>query len=30
LRQRKSEEAFQEWVRQVRDRAYVEFKVDER
>ena len=30
LRQRKSEEAFQEWVRQIRDRAYVEMKVDER
>jgi peptidyl-prolyl cis-trans isomerase SurA len=30
LRQRKSEEGFQEWVRQVRDRAYVELKVDER
>jgi peptidyl-prolyl cis-trans isomerase SurA len=30
MRQRKSEEAFQEWVRQIRDRAYVEFKADER
>jgi peptidyl-prolyl cis-trans isomerase SurA len=30
LRQRKSEEAFQEWVRQTRDRAYVEIKTDER
>jgi len=30
LRQRKSEEGFQEWVRQIRDRAYVELKVDER
>jgi len=30
MRQRKSEEAFQEWVRQVRDRAYVELKADER
>ena len=30
LRQRKSEEGFQEWVRQMRDRAYVELKVDER
>jgi peptidyl-prolyl cis-trans isomerase SurA len=30
IRQRKSDEAFQEWVRQVRDRAYVEFKADER
>ena len=30
LRQRKSDEAFQEWLRQTRDRAYVEIKVDER
>ena len=30
MRQRKSEEAFQEWVRQIRDRAYVEIKVDEK
>ncbi len=30
LRARKSEENFQEWVRQIRDRAYVELKVDER
>jgi peptidyl-prolyl cis-trans isomerase SurA len=30
LRQRKSDEAFQDWVRQVRDRAYVEYKADER
>jgi len=30
MRLRKSEEAFQEWVRQIRDRAYVEFKADER
>ncbi len=30
LRQRKSDEAFQEWVRQTRDRAYVEIKADER
>jgi len=30
LRQRKSDEAFQEWVRQTRDRAYIEIKVDER
>ena len=26
IRERKSEEAFQEWVRQVRDQAYVEFR----
>jgi peptidyl-prolyl cis-trans isomerase SurA len=30
LRQRKSDEAFQEWLRQTRDRAYVEIKADER
>ena len=30
LRQRKSDEAYQEWLRQTRDRAYVEIKVDER
>ncbi|MEO5765379.1 MAG: peptidylprolyl isomerase [Casimicrobiaceae bacterium] len=30
LRQRKSDEGFQEFVRQQRDRAYVEFRVDER
>ena len=30
MRLRKSEEAFQEWVRQIRDRTYVEVKADER
>jgi peptidyl-prolyl cis-trans isomerase SurA len=30
MRQRKSDEGFQEWVRQLRDRAYVEFKADDR
>ena len=30
MRQRKSDEAFQDWVRQMRDRAYVEYKIDER
>ena len=30
MRQRKSDEGFQEWVRQIRDRAYVEYKTDER
>jgi len=30
IRQRKSEEAFQDWVRQTRDRAYVEMRIDER
>jgi peptidyl-prolyl cis-trans isomerase SurA len=29
LRQRKSDELFQDWVRQTRDRAYVELKIDE-
>jgi peptidyl-prolyl cis-trans isomerase SurA len=26
IRQRKSDEAFQDWLRQMRDRAYVEIK----
>ncbi len=30
LRERKSDEAFQEWLRQVRDRAYVELRLEER
>ena len=30
LRERKSEEQFQEFMRQLRDRTYVEYKVDER
>jgi peptidyl-prolyl cis-trans isomerase SurA len=30
LRQRKSDESFQDWVRQMRDRAYIEYKADER
>jgi peptidyl-prolyl cis-trans isomerase SurA len=30
LRQRKSDEMFQDWLRQTRDRAYVEMKTDER
>ena len=30
IRQRKSDEAFEEWVRQTRDRAYVEIRLDER
>jgi len=30
LRARKSDEAYQEWVRQLRDRAYVETRLDER
>ena len=30
LRQRKGEEAYQEWVRQLRDRAYVEYRLEDR
>lgn len=30
LRARKSDESFQEWVRQLRDRAYIEVRLDER
>ncbi len=30
IRQRKSDEAFQDWVRQIRDRAYVELRLDDR
>ena len=30
LRARKSDEAYQEWVRQLRDRAYIEMRLDER
>ncbi len=30
LRQRKGEEAYQEWVRQLRDRAYVEYRFEDR
>ena len=30
LRARKTDEAYQEWVRQLRDRAYVELRLDER
>jgi peptidyl-prolyl cis-trans isomerase SurA len=30
LRERKAEEAYQEWVRQLRDKTYVEFRLDER
>jgi peptidyl-prolyl cis-trans isomerase SurA len=29
LRERKAEEAFEDWVRQVRDRAYVEYRLEE-
>jgi len=30
LRDRKSDEAFQEWVRQLRDRAYVEYRLEDK
>jgi peptidyl-prolyl cis-trans isomerase SurA len=30
IRQRKAEEAYQEWVRLQRDKAYVEYRVEER
>lgn len=30
LRERRADEAYQEWVRQLRDRAYVELRLDER
>lgn len=30
LRDRKADEAYQDWVRQMRDRAYVEYRVEER
>jgi peptidyl-prolyl cis-trans isomerase SurA len=30
LRERKAEEAYEEWLRQLRDRAYVESRLEER
>jgi peptidyl-prolyl cis-trans isomerase SurA len=30
LRARKSDEAYQEWLRQLRDKAYIQYRVDER
>ncbi|HEY1439032.1 MAG TPA: peptidylprolyl isomerase [Casimicrobiaceae bacterium] len=30
IRQRKADEAFQDWVREIRDRAYVEVRLDDR
>jgi peptidyl-prolyl cis-trans isomerase SurA len=30
LRERKADEAFQEWLRQLRDRAFVEYRMEER
>jgi len=29
LRERKADEAYQEWLRQLRDRAFVEYRSDE-
>ena len=30
IRDRKADEAYEEWVRQLRDRAYVEYRLDDR
>jgi len=30
LRERKADEAYQEWLRQLRDRAFVEIRLDDR
>ena len=30
LRERKADEAYEDWVRQTRDRAYVEYKLEDR
>jgi peptidyl-prolyl cis-trans isomerase SurA len=30
LRERKADEAYQDWLRQLRDRTYVELRLDER
>jgi peptidyl-prolyl cis-trans isomerase SurA len=30
LRERKADEAYQEWLRQLRDQTYVELKLDEK
>jgi peptidyl-prolyl cis-trans isomerase SurA len=30
LRERKLDEAYQDWLRQIRDRAYVEYRLEER
>jgi peptidyl-prolyl cis-trans isomerase SurA len=30
IRQRKADEAFQDWVRQIRDKAFVEIRLDDR
>ena len=30
LRDRRAEESYQDWLRQLRDRAYVEYRLDDR
>jgi len=30
LRERKADEAYQDWLRQMRDRAYVEYRLDDK
>ena len=30
LRERKSDEAYEDWLRQLRDRAYVEYRLEDR
>ena len=30
MRERKAEEAYQEWLRQLRDQAYVELRLEDR
>jgi peptidyl-prolyl cis-trans isomerase SurA len=30
LRERKADEAYQDWLRQMRDRAYVEYRLEDR
>jgi peptidyl-prolyl cis-trans isomerase SurA len=30
LRERKSDEAYQDWLRQLRDRTYVEYRLDDK
>jgi len=30
LRERKADEAYQDWIRQMRDRAYVEYRLEDK
>lgn len=30
LRERKAEEAYEDWIRQQRDRAYVEYRIEDK